>query len=196
VKSGRPNLTIDFTPSQKEPTSTPPAAPQAHERNPIMANALSVIYPTLHLGTLQPSWPLLADSLGSLCASDAGELLGFALGHGVGARYIGGACTEYLCAYVGTGDRRSVDGAVFQLQPAAYAVIKMLDTPSVLHGNMARLLRELLGCPGPEFESIHFRDFMVAILRPLRGGLISGFGLIFPWCLRRCLWRGCRCSVG
>jgi hypothetical protein len=132
-----------------------------------MMKVRTVIRPALHLGTLQPSWPLLnviANGLGNLCASDEGDLLGFALGHGVGARYIGGACSEYLCAFVGTGDRRSVDGAVFQLRPAARAVINSLNASSLLNGTMARAFRETLSSAGPEFETVHFRDFTVAIL--------------------------------
>jgi hypothetical protein len=55
-------------------------------------------------------------------------------------------------------------GAVFQLRPAARAVINTLNASSLLNGTMARAFRETLGSADPEFETVHFRSFTVAIL--------------------------------
>jgi hypothetical protein len=132
-----------------------------------MSTTQPLIRPALHLGLLQPGWPLfqaIAEGMSNLGAANAGDLLGYALGHGTGARYSDGGVSEYLCAFVGTGDRRSIDGAVLQLQPAARAVIGKLDAYALLSGTIARAFRKALGGTGPEFETIHFKNFTAAIL--------------------------------
>jgi len=106
-----------------------------------MLNNQHCIRPDLHLGLLQPGWPLfkaIADGMSNLSEANEGDLLGYALGHGTCARYSGGAIAEHLCAFVGTGDRRSIDGAVLQLQPAARAFINKLDAYALLIGTIAR----------------------------------------------------------
>jgi len=123
--------------------------------------------PSLHLALPLTALPVIrrmTRGLANLEHAAAGDLLGFALGHGVGPRYIGGAVSEYDCAFIGTGDGRRCDGTVIRLAPHAQSVLDTLLPWDLEAGALARLFHRALGTPEHEFETVHFADFTVAFL--------------------------------
>ena len=127
----------------------------------------SLIRPTLGFELPQPIQPIIKRMSRGLCNLEhalSNDLLGYALGHGVSKRYIGGAVSEYLCAFVGNGDARSCDGTVNVLAADAYDVIKNVRQQLLEDHSMARLFNWAFGNPRCEFETIHFADFTVVVI--------------------------------
>ena len=127
----------------------------------------SVIRPTLGFEWPQPLQPMIdrmSRGLRNLEHARSSDLLGFALGHGVGKRYIGGAVSEYLCAFVGNGDAHSCDGTVNALADDACNVIKAIRQQLLEDDSSARLFNWAFGNPRREFETIHFAVFTVVII--------------------------------
>ncbi|WP_292295077.1 hypothetical protein [Marivita sp.] len=126
-----------------------------------------LVRPSLHGEWPMPVRPVIQSmsvGLANLEHAAAGDLVGFALGHGLGARYIGGSVTEYECAFIGTGDGRSCDGTVIRLAPQAQSVLANLLPRNLVDGELARIFHWALGAPEDEFETVHFADFTVAML--------------------------------
>lgn len=126
-----------------------------------------VIRPALEFEWPKPMRPLingLSKGLHSLAHAHQDDLLGFSVAHGVGHRYIGGAVSEYGCAFVATGDGRSCDGTIFRLAPQASYSIEVMQQTSLKDACPARLFNSALGNPGCEFETIHFADFTVVLI--------------------------------
>lgn len=128
--------------------------------------------------SLECSWPevlhplihCLAVDLSHLEQAGQGDLLGFALCHGIGRHYISGAVTEYGCAFVGTGDGSICDGTVIRSTPEANeALLTALDCAPEIPGvpgicAFAPLFHWALGNSGNDFETIHFADFTAAMV--------------------------------
>lgn len=126
---------------------------------PVIRPALEFNWPT----RLRPLINGLSQGLCSLAHAHQDDLLGFSVIHGVGHSYIGGAMSEYGCAFVATGDGRTCDGTVFRLAPQAYSIIELLQQKFLDDAYPARLFNRALGNPGCEFETIHFADFNVVV---------------------------------
>ncbi|MDT0684521.1 hypothetical protein RM543_17740 [Roseicyclus sp. F158] len=126
-----------------------------------------LVRPSLH-----SAWPLpirseihrMSLGLANLDHAAPGDLLGFALGHGLGPCYIGGSVTEYTCAFIGTSDGRC-DGTVLSLRPHGQSILKELLPRNLEGGTLARIFHRALGAPEGEFETVHFADFTVAFLK-------------------------------
>lgn len=126
---------------------------------PIIRPALEFNWPT----PLRPLINGLSEGLCSLARAHQDDLLGFSVNHGVGPSYIGGAFSEYSCAFVATGDTRTCDGTIFRLAPQAYYIIEVKKQTFLEDAYPARLFSRALGNPGGEFETIHFADFTVVL---------------------------------
>ncbi|GAA6202837.1 hypothetical protein [Aquicoccus sp. SU-CL01552] len=123
--------------------------------------------PSLHFGWPLPVQPVIrcmSAGLANLEQAAAGDLLGFELMHGLGARYTGGAVSEYQCSLIGTGDGRSCDGTVIRLAPHARSLLNTLLPHDLEAGALARIFHWVLGAPNGEFETAHFANFTIAVL--------------------------------
>jgi hypothetical protein len=106
----------------------------------------------------------MSRGLAGLQNAAAGDLLGVALGHGVGPRYPGGALSEYECAFVSTGDGRSCDGTAIRLTQSARSVLTTILPRDLGTGDMARVFHWALGAPKYKFETVHFAHFTTAFV--------------------------------
>ena len=131
-----------------------------------------IVRPSLHSAWPLPVRPMircLSHGLAPLDHAARGDLVGFALGHGLGPRYIGGSVTEYECAFIGTGDDRTCDGTVINLRHHAQAILEDLLPPNLDSGTLARIFGRALGAREGQFETVHFADFTVAFLDDTSG---------------------------
>lgn len=111
---------------------------------------------------LVPEWPPLirplisnlSQGLCNLASANNGDLLGVALYHEVSRGSIGSPLTEYACAFVGTGDGRSCDGALSSLAPQTRRHVDSLKQGILHNGRLARLLDLALSNAGTTFETI------------------------------------------
>lgn len=135
-----------------------------------MTTSKKLIRATFHVDVPEFELLRLKDVTGRLAIlQDAtqGDLLGVALGHGVGVAYQTGAVTEYCCAFLANGDGRTCDGALYVRKTKDRATEGAVKKYCYTGLDPARRFQSALGLPAGEFEILHFRHFTVAMIKDI-----------------------------
>lgn len=133
-----------------------------------MTTSKKLLHATFHVYVPHLALLKLEDvtaDLANLQDAAPGDLLGVALGHGVGAAYRTGAVTEYCCAFLASGDGRTCDGAISARKPKDRATERAVRKCCNVRLDTARRFQSALGLPAGEFETLHFRHFAVAMIK-------------------------------